>query len=334
MECRAALEANLRRRAGHAAAASTGALDVLAQHVLGMACAAPFDADELYARGHHRRALCRPRPRDLRPRRRFRRDRRLCAEEPMSATPRSARPRTGSGASRHPRVAQQYRLNVGTIIEAPVLNVRYVRSAARGGSARAGRCSARSRSISRDAGPRRHLPLRRQGAALRGHPRERVLSSPTRPASDAKVPYLCRRQVPALDLSRRPGPRHAGRSRSAGRRCRIRSPTGCACRRSSVLPQARRPSGRDLPARRALLHGRLSVRGPARAPDARHAADPAAGARRRAAARLRRHRLFARRLGARRHGRDVRRASRRSATCSTRTCSATISRPGWPRAGC
>src|SRR5690606_33622059 len=28
----------------------------------------------------------------------------------------------------HPRIAQQYRLNVGTIVEMPELNVRYVRS--------------------------------------------------------------------------------------------------------------------------------------------------------------------------------------------------------------
>ena len=43
----------------------------------------------------------------------------------------------------------------------------------------------------------------------------------------------------------------------------------------------------------------------------------------------------ARRLGAGRHGRDVQeRKAARSATCSTRTCWATISTPGWPRAGC
>ncbi len=29
-----------------------------------------------------------------------------------------------AGASRNPRVAQQYRLNVGTIVEAPMLKVR------------------------------------------------------------------------------------------------------------------------------------------------------------------------------------------------------------------
>ena len=58
-----------------------GALDVLAQHVLGTACAAPFDATELYRGSSHGGALCQARPRDIRPRRRFRRHRRLCAED-------------------------------------------------------------------------------------------------------------------------------------------------------------------------------------------------------------------------------------------------------------
>ena len=41
------------------------------------------------------------------------------------------------------------------------------------------------------------------------------------------------------------------------------------------------------------------------------------------------------RLGARRSGRACSGAgSRRSRSCSTRTCWATISTPGWPRAGC
>ena len=50
LECRAALEAAL---AGEQDAVihRRGALDVLAQHVLGMACAAPFDPDALLRRG-------------------------------------------------------------------------------------------------------------------------------------------------------------------------------------------------------------------------------------------------------------------------------------------
>ena len=100
-----------------------GGLDVLAQHVLGMACAAPFDADALY-------------------------------EEVRSAAPYAALTRadfdavvdfvaTGGYALRsydryarlrrtpdgkfrlaHPRLAQQYRLNVGVIVEDPMVEVR------------------------------------------------------------------------------------------------------------------------------------------------------------------------------------------------------------------
>jgi ATP-dependent Lhr-like helicase len=122
LECQAALDAV------HAAAQDTpdarlGALDVLAQHVLGMACAEPFDAVALY-------------------------------EEVRSAAPYSwltwedfesvvdfvatggyalrsyeryakiKRGVDGLWRVRDGRVAQQYRLNVGTIIEATMLKVR------------------------------------------------------------------------------------------------------------------------------------------------------------------------------------------------------------------
>jgi ATP-dependent Lhr-like helicase len=100
-----------------------GGLDVLAQHVLGMACSAPFDADKLF-------------------------------DEVKSASPyayitradfdavvdfvatggyalrrydRYARLRkTEEGLWRiaHPRMAQQYRLNVGVIIEEPMVEIR------------------------------------------------------------------------------------------------------------------------------------------------------------------------------------------------------------------
>ena len=49
LECRAALDANY-LGAQDTPPIRPGALDVLAQHVLGMACSAPFDADALYAR--------------------------------------------------------------------------------------------------------------------------------------------------------------------------------------------------------------------------------------------------------------------------------------------
>ncbi|MBX3570554.1 MAG: ligase-associated DNA damage response DEXH box helicase [Rhizobiaceae bacterium] len=135
LECRAALEANY-LGAQDTPPLVAGALDVLAQHVLGSACAAAFDAAELY-------------------------------DEVRSAAPYAALPRetfdrvvdfvaTGGYALRtyeryakirqtkegrwrvsHPRIAQQYRLNVGTIVEAPYLTLRYAR-AGKGAAGRGG----------------------------------------------------------------------------------------------------------------------------------------------------------------------------------------------------
>ena len=135
LECRAALEANY-LGAQDTPPLTAGALDVLSQHVLGSACGGPFDATQLY-------------------------------EEVISAAPYAGLDRptfdrvvefvaTGGYALRsyeryakirltkdgtwrisHPHFAQQYRLNVGTIIKSPMLNVRYVRSG-RGVNARGG----------------------------------------------------------------------------------------------------------------------------------------------------------------------------------------------------
>ena len=80
MECQAALDANY-LGAQDTPAIRPGALDVLAQHVLGMACSAPFSADALFAEVTSAYPYRDPRPLDLRSRRRFRRHRRLCAED-------------------------------------------------------------------------------------------------------------------------------------------------------------------------------------------------------------------------------------------------------------
>jgi ATP-dependent Lhr-like helicase len=100
-----------------------GGLDVLAQHILGMACSAPFDADKLFAEvksaspyGHLTRAD-------------------FDAVLDFVATggyalkryDRYARLRkTEEGLWRiaHPRMAQQYRLNVGVIVEEPMVEIR------------------------------------------------------------------------------------------------------------------------------------------------------------------------------------------------------------------
>jgi ATP-dependent Lhr-like helicase len=134
LECRAALEA-AEAGAQDAVVNRRGGLDVLAQHILGIACAGPFDPAALrtevttalpyadfsgtdfdrvvdlvatggYAlRTYHRFARLKP---------------------------------TGDGRLRiaHPRIAQQYRLNVGTIVESPVVKVRLI--GRRGSAGRAG----------------------------------------------------------------------------------------------------------------------------------------------------------------------------------------------------
>ena len=58
LECEAAIEA-VAELAQDTPPLRTGALDVLAQHVLGTACGEPFDADELFREVPHGRALCR-----------------------------------------------------------------------------------------------------------------------------------------------------------------------------------------------------------------------------------------------------------------------------------
>ncbi len=76
LECRAAVDA-AREGAQDTAAARAGGLDVLCQHILGMACAAPFDAEELFAESSIGRTLRRSCARKFRGRARLRRHRRL-----------------------------------------------------------------------------------------------------------------------------------------------------------------------------------------------------------------------------------------------------------------
>ena len=130
LECRAAIDA-VAENAQDTPPQRTGSLDVLAQHVLGCACGAPFLADELY-------------------------------DEVRSAVPYAELPRTdfddvidfvatggyalksyerfarirqdkdGRWRVTNPKVRQSYRLNVGTIVEEPMLKVKLVRGRTKG----------------------------------------------------------------------------------------------------------------------------------------------------------------------------------------------------------
>jgi len=135
LECRAALEANY-LGAQDTPPLREGSLDVLAQHVLGMACARPFDTEALLVEVRSAAPY-----REL-TRETFERviDFVATGGYALRAYERYARiRRTREGLWRvsHPRIAQQYRLNVGTIVEEPALSVRYVRAggslATRGG---------------------------------------------------------------------------------------------------------------------------------------------------------------------------------------------------------
>src|SRR5580765_4855312 len=100
-----------------------GGLDVLVQHVLGSACSAPFDADTLYAEiitaspYHHLARADFDRVLDFV----------ATGGYALKRYDRYARlRRTPEGLWRiaHPEVAQQYRLNVGVIVEDPMIDIR------------------------------------------------------------------------------------------------------------------------------------------------------------------------------------------------------------------
>ena len=126
LECRAALDA-VAENAQDTPPLRTGALDVLAQHILGRACGEPFFADDVYdevraatpyvglTRADFDAAL----------------DFVATGGYALKAYERFAKIRQGKDGRwriTHPRVAQAYRMNVGTIVEADMIKVRLVRS--------------------------------------------------------------------------------------------------------------------------------------------------------------------------------------------------------------
>jgi ATP-dependent Lhr-like helicase len=137
LECRAALGAVV-DNAQDTPPARTGALDVLAQHVLGAACGEPFRADELYAEVASAAPYAGLTRADF--------DAVLdfvaTGGYALKAYERFAKIRQGQDGRwrvSHPMIAQRYRMNVGTIVEADMLKVRLVRSRASKMIARGGR---------------------------------------------------------------------------------------------------------------------------------------------------------------------------------------------------
>jgi ATP-dependent helicase Lhr and Lhr-like helicase len=135
LECQAALDANY-VGAQDTAPLQDGSLDVLAQHVLGTACAKPFAPDQLYEEVRGAEPYARLE------RHTFDKIVEFVATGgyALRTYERYARIKlTKEGLWRvaHPSVAQQYRLNIGTIVEAPALNVRLVKEG-RGANGRGG----------------------------------------------------------------------------------------------------------------------------------------------------------------------------------------------------
>jgi ATP-dependent Lhr-like helicase len=126
LECRAALDA-IAENAQDTPPLRIGALDVLAQHVLGCACGEPFRSDELYEE------VITAAPYAALTRADFDAvvDFVATGGYALKAYDRFARIREGKDGRwriANPNVAQRYRLNVGTIVEADMLKVRLVRS--------------------------------------------------------------------------------------------------------------------------------------------------------------------------------------------------------------
>ncbi|MEX6505580.1 ligase-associated DNA damage response DEXH box helicase [Jiella sp. M17.18] len=137
MECQAALDANY-LGAQDTPPLRDGALDVLAQHVLGMAVAGPFRSDDLY------REVTSAAPYANLDRETFDKvvDFVATGGYALRVYERYAKIKlTEDGTWRlsHPRIGQQYRMNAGTIIEAPMLDIRLIRRRTRSAIARGGR---------------------------------------------------------------------------------------------------------------------------------------------------------------------------------------------------
>jgi len=130
LECRAAIDA-VAENAQDTPPLRTGALDVLAQHILGRAVGAPFLSDELYAEVRQAAPYVALARADFDAAVDFV----ATGGYALKAYERFAKIRQGKDGRwriTHPRVVQRYRMNVGTIVEADMLKVRLVRTRGHG----------------------------------------------------------------------------------------------------------------------------------------------------------------------------------------------------------
>jgi ATP-dependent Lhr-like helicase len=139
LECRAAVDA-ARAGAQDTAKPRPGALDVLAQHILGVACAAPFDADALYAEATSAAPYAALTRGDFDDALNFVANGGYALQS-YDRFARIRRTKDGLWRVADGRVAQTYRMNIGTIVESEMLKVRLVRG--RGPADGAGRYTGR-----------------------------------------------------------------------------------------------------------------------------------------------------------------------------------------------
>ncbi len=133
LECRAAIDA-IADNAQDTPPAREGALDVLAQHILGRACAEPFRADDLFDEARAAAPYARLARADFDDALEFV----ATGGYALKSYERFARIRLdkeGRWRVANPKARQRYRLNVGTIVEEPMIKVRLVRSRHRGAGA-------------------------------------------------------------------------------------------------------------------------------------------------------------------------------------------------------
>ena len=283
LECRAALDA-IREHTLDGEAPHPGGLDVLAQHLVGTACSGPFDGDELYAEVRGAQPYAGLTRRDF--------DEVLefvaTGGYALGVYERYRRLRRGPDgrwrlADR--RLARRYRMNVGTIVEAPMLRVRI-----KGRWHTLGEIEEwfvnwlRPGDVFLFAG----RSLRFEG--VRETVAEVKLSAARARAERRELP---RHADGVHDPSRGPGARLSCRpgelARVAGGGAGVASAAG----RALGVAGGGSAADRDLPAAGAPLHGELRLRRLERASDAGHVDDPSDGAPRPQAARLQRQRLHA-----------------------------------------
>ena len=290
LECQAALGA-VADNAQDTPPARTGALDVLAQHVLGCAVGEPFRSDDLYKEVRAAAPYATLTRKDFDDVVDFV----ATGGYALKAYERFAKIRQGQDGRwriTHPRIAQRYRMNVGTIVEADMLKVRLVRS----------------------RGAKTAIP---RGGRLLGQVEEYFIETLALGDTFVFAGEILRYETLVEDEVYARAPRTKTRKfplmKAASSRFRLTLPRACVkCIADhhawralpeqvrewleiqewrSLLPPAGDLLVETFPRATKHLSGRLPVRRPARAPDARHAVDAPARTRAAAPARFCRQRI-------------------------------------------